>query len=131
MNDRIPSSFLLPEGEGTRPKGSPSTWLAQLAVECARTSQAKVAKRLGVSSAMVNQVLRGRYTGNIARLKTRFEGEYLGRTVACPVLGEISACACIQYQSRPFAATNATRVRLYRACHGGCPHSTIDKDEEQ
>ncbi len=91
-------------------------WLTILARECARTSQARVARELGVSAAMVNQVLKGRYSGNIATIKTRVAGALMGATVNCPVLGEISVNACLDHQTRPFAPTNAQRVRLYKAC---------------
>lgn len=96
-------------------------WIEALRAECERTSQAKTAARLGVSSAMVNQVLRGRYRGKTDNLETRVRGELMRATVDCPVLGEISTRQCLDEQSRPFAATNPLRIRLYRACRA-CPN---------
>lgn len=46
-------------------------------------------------------------------------------TVACPVAGELRMHHCLQNQRMPFAATNPQRVRLYRACRAGCPHSRL------
>ena len=91
-------------------------WLEVLRAECERTSQAEVARRLGVSAALVNQVLRGRYRGNLERVRSLVEGAFMGRTVACPVLGEIALNECLDHQGRPFAATNPLRVRLWKAC---------------
>lgn len=96
-------------------------WIDVLGAECAHASQAKLAKRLGVSAAMINQVLRGRYTGNTANLEQRVRGELMRETVICPVLGETSKRDCLDAQSRPFAATNPQRVQLFTACKT-CPN---------
>jgi len=97
-----------------------SPWLEVLAAQCRRRSQAAVAEDLGVSPAMVNQSLRGRYRGDTERLQALVEGAYMGRTVPCPVLGEVALNQCLDHQTRPFAATNPVRVALYRACRNGC-----------
>lgn len=99
-------------------------WIAALRAECQRTSQARTAARLGVSAAMVNQVLRGRYQGKTANIEARVRGELMRATVECPILGEISTRQCLDEQSRPFAATNPIRVLLYRACRT-CPHRSV------
>ncbi len=98
-------------------------WLEALKRECLRTSQNKTAKRLGVSSAMVSQVLNGVYKGNIDTLKGRVKGELMGQKVDCPVLGNISCMKCLKNRELPFAATNPQRVRLYKACRDNCQHS--------
>ncbi|MDC8804251.1 helix-turn-helix domain-containing protein [Halomonas pacifica] len=105
-----------------------SSWLDVLARACSDSSQNRVAQRLGVSAAMISQALRGRYPGDLRALQQRVEGEFMGQVVQCPVLGEISARQCLDCQRQPFAATNAQRVRLYRACRSGCPHSQIGGD---
>jgi transcriptional regulator with XRE-family HTH domain len=94
-------------------------------VECERTSQSKVAKRLGVSAAMVNQVLKGSYSGNLANIEGRVRGELMGLEVDCPALGKISRRDCLDFQNLPFAATSPVRIRLYRACRSGCPFSSL------
>lgn len=97
-----------------------SDWLDALRKECLRTSQNKTAARLGVSSAMVSQALKGVYKGNIDTLKGRVMGELLGQTVDCPVLGKISRMKCLKSRELPFAATNPQRVRLFKACRDDC-----------
>ncbi len=106
----------LPRGERGFKEGGSTGWLDVLRAECERTSQAAVARRLGVSPAMVNQVLKNRYRGNIQRLRARVEGMFLGRSVECPVLGQIALNECLDHRERPFAATNPLRVRLWKAC---------------
>src|SRR5690606_24583580 len=76
-------------------------WVAVLREECDRTSQPKTAARLGVSPAMVNQVLKGVYKGNWERIETLVRGELMNKTVECPILGEISCRRCLDEQARP------------------------------
>jgi len=104
-----------------------SDWINALRQACENTSQSRVAKRLGVSGAMISQALNNKYPGDLTNLRTRVEGELLGASVPCPVLGEISVRQCLDYQHQPFAATNAQRVRLYRACRSGCPNSSLEE----
>ena len=108
-----------------------SDWLHTLRLEVERASLRRVAERLRggngyPSEALVSQVLNGKYKGHTARLQRLVEGYYLGVTVACPVLGEITRDRCDHQQRLPFAATNPVRVALYRACRNGCQHSTLE-----
>ncbi|KMQ74032.1 LysR family transcriptional regulator [Marinobacter subterrani] len=105
-----------------------SNWLEALDQACQQSSQNRVARRLGVSAAMISQALKGKYPGDMTSLRKRVEGELLGASVDCPVLGRISVRECLDCQRQPFAATNAQRVRLYRACRSGCPNSAIEED---
>lgn len=100
---------------------TPPDWIAALAAECDKTSQGQAAKRLGISSAAVNQVLANVYKGRLDRVETRVRGELMRETVACPVLGDISRRDCLDHQKRKFAATNPMRVRLFAACKS-CPN---------
>lgn len=104
-----------------------SDWINALRKACEDTSQSRVASRLGVSGSMISQALKGKYPGDTAKLRTRVEGELMGAAVSCPVLGDISSRHCLDCQRQPFAATNAQRVRLYRACRSGCPNSSIEE----
>lgn len=106
-----------------------SAWLEVLRAECERVkSQHKVAKRLGVSAAMVNQVLNGVYKASTERLEALVRGELMHETVLCPVMGEVSKRKCVDVQAQPFAATNPQRVALYRACRSGCPYSSLREE---
>lgn len=91
-------------------------WIIVLAEACDRSNQAAVSRQLGVSGAQVNQVLRNTYAGRLDRLEQKVRGTLMNECVACPVLGEITRRRCIDEQGRDYAATNALRVELRRAC---------------
>lgn len=100
-------------------------WIELLRAACAASTQAAVARRLGYSSTVVNQVLKGSYTGDLARVKAAVEGALMQAEVDCPVCGSIPRQRCVEHQRAPFRATSPMSVQLYRACRGGCPHSLI------
>lgn len=102
-------------------------WLAALRRACDEKSQAAVARRLGLSPATVNQVLKGSYKGNLRAIEERVRGALMGLMVECPILGGIRRNVCLDWQAKPFAATNEQRVMLYRACRSGCPYSKLHK----
>lgn len=96
---------------------SPDTdWLDALRGACSASSQRKVAERIGYSTSVVNQVLSGKYAGDLDAVKAKVEGVFMGLTVDCPVVGELPRNRCLEYQRQPFAATNHLRVQLSRAC---------------
>lgn len=102
-------------------------WLVVLREECERTSLKRLAGRIGLSPTTVHQVLKGNYKGNLHRIEQRVRGELMHKVVECPVLGEISARKCLDWQARPFAATNPTRVAVWKACRAGCKHSGLPR----
>lgn len=101
-------------------------WHQELKKVAERLSQSQIAHRLDVSSAMVSQVLSGKYLNRrIGPFKEKFEGAFMGFCVECPVVGELPRDKCLTFQRRDFCATNPTRVQLYHACRGGCEYSRI------
>ncbi|MDO5648841.1 hypothetical protein [Paracoccus sp. (in: a-proteobacteria)] len=98
-------------------------WVAELAQECSATSQNKVAARLDRSAALVSQVLRNKYAGDLDAVQARFNGVFRAQTTDCPELGLIltQQCQDWQQQARRFVNVNAMRVRMFRACNA-CPH---------
>ena len=102
-------------------------WLDELAAQCQLTSQKKVAGTLKVSAALINQVLKGKYPGDLERVQQRVEGAFMQYNVYCPVLGDLAKHKCIYNQTRPFAATNPQRVMLHKACRSGCPNSVLEQ----
>jgi len=94
-------------------------WVLTLAQACQQTSQRKVAEQLGRSGALVNQVLKGRYKGDLTAVEARVRGVFMAATVACPELGNMPSHECQDWQAkaRDFGAANTLRVRMYRACH--------------
>jgi len=103
-------------------------WIEVLARECARTTQAKVAARIGYSGGMVSQLLRRRYKGNLAAVESAVRGAWMGAKVSCPVMGALPTDACLEWQrkARKFVPSNRHRARMYQACRT-CP---VSKAEE-
>lgn len=101
-------------------------WKIVLAEACARSSQAAIARRIGYSAGVISGVLKGTYKGDESRVQQAVEGALMGLTVDCPVIGEIPRNVCLEYQRRPFAATNPMRVQLARTCPT-CPHYVGNK----
>ncbi len=96
--------------------------------ECKRTSQTSVARLIGYSPTVVNRILKGNYEGDAQAVQKAVEGALMGATVTCPVLRVIAANKCLEIQGQPFAATNPTRVALFRACRSGCANSRLNKE---
>lgn len=96
-----------------------------LAEKADATTAATAARAIDRSAGLVSQILANRYPGDVPTVFARIRGALMGEQVACPVLGDIGRDHCLTEQSRPFAATNATRARVYRACRSGCPHSRL------
>ncbi|ADZ72426.1 transcriptional regulator [Polymorphum gilvum] len=100
-------------------------WVPELAALADREGLNGAARRVGYSPAVVSQVLNARYAGDMARVEERVRGALMGLTVDCPVVGELSRDQCLDWQGKAYAPTSAHRVRMYRACRGGCPHSRV------
>ncbi|MDO5704062.1 MAG: hypothetical protein Q4G49_03195 [Paracoccus sp. (in: a-proteobacteria)] len=97
-------------------------WVEALAQECAASSQNRVAQRLDRSGALISQLLRRKYPGDLAAVEELFNAVFRNSRVNCPALGDIAATACRDWRdkARHFENTNSHRVRMYRACHT-CP----------
>ncbi len=93
-----------------------SEWIIELEAACEATSQAQVARRLGIADGTVSQLLSGKYGAATNNMQQRIEGALMGRTVVCPVIGELRRDVCLDYQGRKAAATNPLRVQLATAC---------------
>lgn len=105
-----------------QPQALPHDVLAALQAAVKRLgSQTATARELGVSAAVVNHLLKGRYAGDVARMASRIRGQFMSETVACPVMGELNRRHCLDYQARPLVHTNSIRVRLHAACKT-CPN---------
>ncbi len=90
------------------------------AVERAK-SQSKVAEQLGVSTAVINTLLKDKYAGNVVTMEKRIRGQFMAETVICPVMGALSTRSCLDNQALPMAFTNPVRAALGRACKT-CAH---------
>ena len=105
-------------------------WVEDLARECASSSQAVVARRMGRSDALISTVLRAKYRGDLEAVEEVFKGAYQGAEVDCPALGALPANDCRDWRakSRRFVNVNALRVRMFRACKG-CPRNMKEVKE--
>lgn len=99
-------------------------WIMGLARECAATSQAKVARAMNRSGALVSNVLRRKYEGSYEAVEEVFNGVFKGAVTDCPALGEIPANECRDWRlkSQTFVSVNRQRVDMYRACNR-CPRN--------
>ncbi|MGF3027994.1 helix-turn-helix domain-containing protein [Methylobacterium aquaticum] len=105
--------------------GKPPDWVIALAEACRDKTQTKVAQQLGVSPSQVSQILANKYPVNLDTIAEKVRGAFLGSFVECPRKGAMRRDVCLQWQGKPFAATSADRVAMYRACRSGCPHSRL------
>ncbi len=97
-------------------------WVELLAVECSKVSQARIARQLNRSAALVSAVLRNRYTGDMEAVEEVVRGVFERATVDCPAMETIPSNICRDWQlkARSYSNENSERVRMYRACHR-CP----------
>ncbi|MDJ0826975.1 MAG: helix-turn-helix transcriptional regulator [Rhodobacter sp.] len=97
-------------------------WIAKLAEACAASSQAQVARKLGISGTVISQVLRRKYPGSMANVEAAFRGVYMRQIVECPALGNLPTNECLDWRrkARRFVGSNALRVQMFRAC-ARCP----------
>ena len=105
-------------------------WVEALAIECGRSSQNAVAKELGRSSALISQVLRNKYPGNLTAIEDRFRGLFLHARVSCPALGDLPSNECQDWRekAREFVPTNSQRSRMFAACKV-CPRNQKGGEE--
>lgn len=102
---------------------TPPDWIEELAQLVDRAGLKGAEKRVGYSPATISQVLSNSYRGDLRNVAERVRGALMGATVDCPEQGEMRRDLCLDWQGKPFAATSSHRVRMYRACRSGCPHS--------
>lgn len=112
------------------PFGGCPDWIMVTAEECDRTSQRAVAARIGYSAGAVCQVLANKYKAPTDNIELAVRGAYLSATVACPVLGDLATDRCLEHQKMPWASS-PLRLRLYKACRAGCPHSRITPNAKE
>ena len=104
-------------------------WVEALAIECARGSQARVAKALDRSPALISQVLRNKYPADLGPIEERFRGAFQDGKVDCPALGPLPTNLCQDWivKARQFSPGNPQRTRMYRACNK-CPRFRKDAE---
>lgn len=83
-------------------------------------TQTKAAAELGCSITVVNQLLKGKYTGDVPHYEARIRGLWMAETVQCPVYGPLGRHSCLEYQANPIF-TNPARSALAKECQT-CPN---------
>lgn len=98
-------------------------WVRALARACDGSSQAQIGRQIGRSGALISQVLRNKYAGDLNAVEEVVRGHFMAALRNCPELGNLPLHECRGWQAkaRNFAGTNALRVRMFRACQR-CPH---------
>ncbi len=94
-------------------------WVLLLADAVAAHGNGHAAARIGYSPSVPSQVLGNKYTGgDLASVEQAVRGALGGETLACPVLGEVRADACLEHQKHSRAGNRGSelRVRLAAAC---------------
>ena len=99
-------------------------WVITLARACGETSQNKVALKIGRSGALVSQVLRAKYPGDLSAVEELVRGHFENAVVDCPALGFLPTHECRMWRDRAkaFVSSNSLRVQMYRAC-AKCPRA--------
>lgn len=104
-------------------------WIEVLAIECDKTSQNKVAVKIGKSAAAVSQVLQNVYPGKIANIEESVRVILMDAQHSCPVFGYILSKECDVYRKRPFCSSgNPVKTRLFKACRR-CQYNQSFKGE--
>jgi len=91
-------------------------WIVALATECDSIGIRAVALKAGLSKTTVHETVRRTYKARLDNVEQKVRGAFMGKTVDCPVLDEITVDLCLENQKRPFSAANPTRVALHRTC---------------
>ncbi|MEH7830356.1 hypothetical protein [Gemmobacter denitrificans] len=107
-------------------------WVQTLAIQCGKTSQARVAKALGRSTTIVSQILNNKYPAGTAGIEERVRGVFEKAMADCPSLGPIPVNQCQDWRGKAgeFLVGNPMRVRMYRACHR-CPRYKPEPEDAE
>lgn len=97
-------------------------WVLELASLADSRRLKGAGQAIGYSAPVVSAVIAGSYAGDLARVEEKVRWTLMTSMVECPVIGSMSRDACIAWQAKPLLATSSLRLRMYRACHGGCTH---------
>lgn len=98
---------------------SPPDWVLALADECDRTSQGKVAKRIGRTGGLVSQIINRKYGAGYQTIEYVIRGALMSEAVECPGMGEAitnDVCQTWQGRAKIYAGHNAQRVTMFKAC---------------
>jgi len=101
-------------------------WLDLLRQKVTEQGRRKVEAELNISKTTLSQVLNEKYPGNLGNIAAKVTEAYSTERVIYPVLGSITVQRCATEQTKPFAATNPQRIKLWKACQS-CPLNKANK----
>jgi hypothetical protein len=108
-------------------------WVCALVKACDSrgASQNSVAGRVGVTGAVISQVLRNKYPARTDRIEARVRAIFLDGQISCPALGKITSESCLNWRDASHALNSVSpaRVQMFRACKA-CPRNAIDHAED-
>lgn len=113
--------------------GTIPDWLEALISACDKQggSQNKVAKALGRAPAVISEVLRNRYKGDMADFESRVRDVFCEEQIICPALDIISTADCLHWRDEAAELkTGPHMVRMYRACRA-CPRYTKNEEGDE
>ena len=105
-------------------------WVAELARLADQHGLKSAGARISYSFGAVSSVIGNKYKGDLGAVEGAVRGALMGLTVNCPAQGEIGRHQCLNWQSLPYGTSDSTRVRVYRACRSGCPHSRLKQKSQ-
>ncbi|UWQ93009.1 helix-turn-helix transcriptional regulator [Rhodobacteraceae bacterium M382] len=105
-------------------------WVRTLVKECDESSQNQVARKLGISSTVVSQVIHNNYPGNLENIAGRVSDVFEQKEIECPALGLIQGEACLQWRDQMGTTSSVPiRVQMDRACRC-CPRGQKGSESE-
>ncbi len=108
-------------------------WVCALvkACDCKGASQNSVAGRVGVTGAVISQVLRNKYPARTDRIEARVRAIFLDGQISCPALGEITSEDCLNWRdaAHKLNSVSPARVRMFRACKT-CRRNANDNEDD-
>jgi len=105
-------------------------WVAELAVLADQHGLKAAGERIKYSYGAISSIINNKYKGDLKAVEGAVRGALMGLTVNCPAQGPIGRHQCLNWQSLPYGTSDSTRVRVYRACRSGCPHSRLKQKSQ-
>ena len=109
--------------------GTLPDWVTVLAAAADRTSQAAVARLLGINSGYISYALRNEKPQYHQSVEYAVRGKLMAETIACPVLGEIDQSLCVRHRKNRVPPVLPEERQLRAACPT-CIHNTNRKETD-
>ena len=109
--------------------GALPDWVVVLAKASDRTSQAAVARLLGINSGYISYALRNEKPQYHQPVEYAVRGKLMAETIACPVLGEIDQSLCVRHRKNRVPAVLPEERQLRTTCPT-CIHNIHRKETD-